>query len=161
MRISFDLDDTLICYGEGTRCEPRLPWPLRWLVHDEPLRLGARGLLRELRRQGCEVWVYTTSDRTPWEVACWLRLHGVRLDGVINQQSHRRANRPGPGYSPPSKNPRRFGIDLHVDDSEGVRAEGERHGFEVLVVDPGDADWAGKVLAAVERVRSRPARRCG
>ena len=41
MRISFDLDDTLICYEAGVASEPRLPWYLRLFISDEPLRLGA------------------------------------------------------------------------------------------------------------------------
>jgi len=41
-----------------------------------------------------------------------------------------------------------FGIDLFVDDSDGVMLEGEMHGFGVIVVDPGDPCWASKVKAA-------------
>jgi hypothetical protein len=155
MRISFDLDDTLICYGAGVRCEPRLPFYWRWLVHDEPLRHGTRALVQQLRARGCEIWVYTTSQRSRLAVACWLWGHGIRVSGVINDFVHRRYNRPSQTYYPPSKNPRRFGIELHVDDSDGVRIEGERHGFEVVVVAPSDADWAQRVLQAVDRLQYR------
>ena len=51
----------------------------------------------------------------------------------------------------PSKNPAAFGISLHVDDSDGVRLEGERHGFRVVVLSPDDEGWVRKVLAAVGR----------
>jgi phosphoserine phosphatase len=64
MRISFDLDDTLICLREGAAHEPRLPWPWRMLVRDEPLRLGARRLLQDLRGRGHDVWIHTTSHRS-------------------------------------------------------------------------------------------------
>jgi hypothetical protein len=49
----------------------------------------------------------------------------------------------------PSKYPPAFNIDLHVDDSEGVRMEGDLHGFRVVVVRPDDEDWTQKVLEAV------------
>src|SRR5262245_53680998 len=132
MRISFDLDDTLICYQADVPREPALGFFARLLVHDEPLRQGSRDLMRELRRLGCDVWIYTTSYRNPRSVAWWLRLHGIRVGGVINQEEHQRHNRPGPNYYPPSKNPPCFGIDLHVDDSEGVRMEGKKYGFDVV-----------------------------
>src|SRR4051812_12292063 len=103
MRISFDLDDTLICYQDGVPREP-LGWLARRLAGDEPLRLGARELLNGLRRRGHEVWVYTTSYRDPWGVWWWLRLHGVRVGRVINQHVHDRHLR-RPGRYPPSKNP--------------------------------------------------------
>lgn len=152
MRISFDLDDTLICYRAGVPQEPRLRWFLRLLVQDEPLRLGATELLRQLRQRGWEVWVYTTSNRSPTAVRRWLRCHGVRIDGMINQDAHDWHLRRSPQDRLPSKNPAAFGIDLHVDDSDGVRMEGEQHGFQVVVVTPDDPDWAAKVLRAAEEL---------
>jgi hypothetical protein len=49
-----------------------------------------------------------------------------------------------------TKHPPSFGIDLLIDDSEGVRIEGERHGFRMLMVAPEDAQWTAKVRAALE-----------
>jgi hypothetical protein len=148
MRISFDLDDTLICYQPGVPREPPLLWPWRWLVRDEPLRLGTRDLVKRLQSRGCEVLVYTTSYRSPAGVRLWLRLHGVRVGRVINQDVHDRHLRRDRDSRPPSKNPAAFGIDLHVDDSEGVRMEGRQYGFSVVVVSPDDERWVEKVLAA-------------
>jgi hypothetical protein len=54
------------------------------------------------------------------------------------------------GRQGPSKYPPAFGIDLHVDDSEGVAEEGRRHHFGVVVVSPQDPEWTATVLAAVE-----------
>ena len=150
MRISFDLDDTLICYQPGVPCEPRPAWYWRAVASGEPLRAGARALMRTLHGRGCELWVYTTSYRPPLSVKLWLRSHGVRVARVVNQDVHDRHLR-RPGEYPPSKNPRAFGIDLHVDDSDGVRMEGDLHGFRVVVVSPDDKAWADKVLAAVGR----------
>jgi hypothetical protein len=150
MRISFDLDDTLICYYDHVPREPRPRWPWRWLVHDEPLRAGARELIHRLQSRGCEVCIYTTSHRDPLSVRWWLRLHGVRVSRVINQDIHDFHLRRSSSDRPPSKNPRAFGIDLHVDDSEGVQMEGKRYGFSVIVVALDDHEWHRKVLAAVE-----------
>lgn len=156
MRISFDLDDTLICYREGTPCEPRPPWYRRLLAPREPLRLGTCSLVRALRARGWEVWVYTTSHRSPASVRRWLRSYRIRVARVINQDEHdRHARRTAHGRHP-SKNPSAFDIDLHVDDSDGVHLEGERHHFRVVVVAPDDAGWAEKVLAAVEAIRPAP-----
>ena len=58
----------------------------------------------------------------------------------------------------PSKYPPAFGIDLHVDDSEGVAEEGKLHRFEVVVVSPYDEDWVARVLKAIQR---RPTRTIG
>ncbi|NQD57776.1 hypothetical protein HP546_20795, partial [Pseudomonas sp. CM25] len=55
----------------------------------------------------------------------------------------------------PSKLPSAFDIDLHVDDSEGVRLEGVDHGFRVVVVCPKDENWAQKVLDAAVAVQEQ------
>ena len=137
VRLAFDLDNTLIRSAHPFALEtPRLGWLARLLGH-ESLRCGTAELMRHCQRQGWEVWVYTTSYRSAGYIRRLFGLHGIRLDGVINQRRHEREV-----TARCSKHPPTFGIDVLVDDSEGVRLEGERHGFRVLVVRPEDDDWA-------------------
>lgn len=150
MRISFDLDETIICYGDSVPLEPRLPWYWRLLVHDEPLRQGTCQLVRQLQSRGWEVWIYTTSHRRPDAVRRWLRCHGIQVAGVINQDLHEAQLGRTPLDRIPTKNPAAFGIALHVDDSEGVHMEGSVYGFQVIVVSRDDPNWADRVLQAAE-----------
>jgi hypothetical protein len=151
MRIAFDLDDTLIPCGSAFAVEP--PPLLARLLGAEPLRLGAAGLLRGLRRQGCQLWVYTTSLRSPLAVWTQFLAYGVRLAGIVNSQRHvRRLGRGRPDHRDVSKYPPAFGIDLLIDDSPGVELEGRRFPFSVLRVRPDDPDWADAVRAAVRLV---------
>ncbi|SDU96793.1 hypothetical protein SAMN05216202_2401 [Pseudomonas mucidolens] len=153
LRISFDIDDTLACQLHHCATEQsRLPACVhRWL--GEPLRSGTRSLTRELRRRGCSIWVYTSSGRTPSYIKRWLMLYGIRVDGVVNSVLHNRALAEHGLSKSPSKFPPAFDIDLHVDDSEGVRSEGYDHGFRVVVVRPDDELWAQRVLDAVAEVQ--------
>lgn len=158
IRISFDIDDTLACQLDHCAVEQsRLPACVhRWL--GEPLRTGTRSLTRELRRQGCSIWVYTSSGRTPSYIRRWLLLYGIHVDGVVNSVRHNHALTAHGLSNSPSKFPPAFDIDLHVDDSEGVRIEGCDHGFRVVVVSPDDENWAQKVLNAVADVQAQLAR---
>ncbi|HEX8957573.1 MAG TPA: hypothetical protein VF798_14930 [Burkholderiaceae bacterium] len=88
MRISFDLDDTLICCRLEVPREPRLSWHRRLLSSQEPLRRGAVALMRQLRHEGWELWIYTTSLRKPAAVRRWFRFHGIDIARVINQEVH-------------------------------------------------------------------------
>jgi len=153
-RISFDIDDTLACHhGHVVAETSRVPAAIhRWL--GEPLRVGTRALIRELRRRGCSIWIYTSSGRSPFYIRRWLLLHGIRVDGVVNNDRHRRGLVAHGLVNAPSKFPPAFGIDLHVDDSEGVRMEGEAHGFRVVVVHPDDEHWTQKVLDAVTQAQA-------
>jgi len=149
VRISFDIDDTLICSQDDAPREPnRVPRLLRpWFR--ESLRAGARDLMRGLAAEGHEIWVYTTSLRDPARLKLWFRLYGIPIRRVINDAEHDRIMARLGFTDRPSKYPSHFNIDLHVDDSEGVALEGRRHGFAVVVVSPTDPDWAMRVRAAV------------
>ena len=150
MRISFDVDDTLVVYDPQTPVEMHVPWWWRWR-YSEPLRHGTRALMQALRARGHELWIYTTSYRQPGYMRGWFRSFGVPLVEVINQDRHDQVVKKAqfPGYMP-SKYPPAFGIDLHIDDSEGVAMEGREHGFQVVVVAPNDTDWAARILVAVD-----------
>ena len=137
-RVAFDLDGTLIpAPGEAMPIEAL--GLLARLVSSEPLRAGTTQLFRELQRQGHELWLYTTSFRNPLRLRLWFWAVGIHLNGVINQRIHDDALRHQSIRS--SKYPPAFGIDVLVDDSEGVRLEGERHGFAVLVLQPEEPAW--------------------
>ena len=145
MRIAFDIDGILTPLGRGQFSSVHLPFPMR-MVFREPLREGATQLMRELHADGHDLWIYTSSLRSKSYIHLWFLLFGIRLGGAINGDMHSRALRDR--AVKPSKFPPAFGIDLLIDDSAGVEIEGEMHGFTVLVVDPGDVDWACKVRAA-------------
>lgn len=147
MRISFDIDDTLVCDGSvpSERC---VPWWKRW-AYPEPVRRGTKRLMQELLAGGHELWIYTTSFRPPRYLRRWFRSFGIPIHGVVNQRRHEQiVGRQGPSKYPPA-----FGIDLHVDDSEGVGEEGKVHRFAVLVVSPDDLEWAARILEAVALIR--------
>lgn len=113
------------------------------------MRLVFREPLRELQTDGHEVWIYTSSLRSKRYLYLWLLCAGIRLGGVVNAIAHANALRGRPVGQ--SKYPPAFGIDLLVDDSAGVEAEGDRHGFRVVTIDPGDQYWTSKVKAACSR----------
>jgi len=153
MRISFDIDDTLVC-GAGVPSEQLVPFLYR-RRYPEPLRKGTRDLLRSLHARGCRLWVYTSSSRPAAYLSGWFRSVGIRLEGVVNLERHAEVV----GCRGPSKLPSAFGIGLHVDDSEGVAMEARAHGFRVLVVSPQDERWTERVLGAVDALRAQALQR--
>lgn len=149
MRISFDIDDTLVC-DTSVPTEQFVPRWRRWW-YPERLRRGTRDLMRELIRRRHQIWIYTTSDRSSRYLRGWFGSFGVPIHGVVNQAQHQRVV----GRQGPSKYPPAFDIAFHVDDSEGVAEEGRRNRFHVLVVAPEDKDWTLRVLEALDGVARR------
>ena len=151
MRISFDLDDTLIC-GPSVPTEQFVSWWRRWR-YPERLRHGTRSLMTALARRGCRIWIYTSSGRSPQHLKAWFASFGIPLEGVVNQARHEQTV----GLRGPSKYPPAFGIDLHVDDSSVVAMQGADHRFPVLFIAPEDPGWAARVLSEVDaRISSNP-----
>jgi hypothetical protein len=144
MRIAFDLDNTLIRGAYAFALETPKYTLLAKLLGVEPLRAGIIDLCAYCRAHGWEIWVYTTSYRSAGYIRRLFWLHGVQLAGVVNQARHDREVTVRCTKYPPQ-----FGIDLLVDDAPGVQLEAERHGFELLLVDPTDAQWVAKVQARV------------
>jgi hypothetical protein len=75
-------------------------------------------------------------------------LYGIPVDKVINQQLHDKEVKEIKTRT--SKYPPAFGIDIHVDDSPGLRIEGERFNFNTIIVDEHDKDWTGAILKSVQ-----------
>lgn len=142
MRIAFDLDNTLIRgeYNFALETPRRRFWAR--LLGKESLRAGVVELANYCQARGWEVWVYTTSYRSVGYIRRLFWLHGIQLAGVVNQARHDREVTVRSTKYPPQ-----FGIDLLIDDSEGVQLEAERYGFNMLVVSPTDAEWTAKVKA--------------
>ncbi len=150
MRIAFDIDQTLIPYDQEFSVERSVPIRIFKPFFKESLRQGTIGLLRQLQAQGCDIWIYTTSGRTSSYLRMWFLLLGIRIGGVVNCHRHTKEVRsPYRSFPNCSKYPPAFGIDLLVDDSEGVVLEGQRHGFSVILVEPSDRNWTERVLEAI------------
>ena len=68
---------------------------------------------------------------------------------MVNEAEHQRMIRKYGFDVQPSKYPKHYGIDLHVDDSMGVLEEGRQFGFRVIQIDLDDDGWVDKVRTAI------------
>lgn len=152
MRISFDLDEVLFVLPETHKTEPPPPFPLCRLFK-ERLRLGTPELIRELQRQGFEVWVYTSSYRTEKYIRRLFSLYGVHFDGIVNAQRHEREVQSRYTQRKPNKMPNYYHISLHVDDEPIIATIGRDHGFNVHMVFAQDDEWAEKIIARAQKIR--------
>lgn len=152
MRISFDLDDTLILTGEGCKYEPPVKFPYS-ILYKERLRKGTVSLFKSLGCIKCEIYIYTTSERSEQYINRLFKLYGLRINKVINQQVHQNIVQGNRKEIMPSKVPSKFGIDLHIDDDITVKQNGTHFGFRVLIISKDDEDWALKVLNEVKRIK--------
>lgn len=148
MIISFDIDNTLIPYSDEFQVEEKTF--LAKLLRTEPIRKGTVHLFKELERRGHNIWIYTTSYRSKFKLKTIFRTYGFKplriINETINQEilkKHRCAA---------SKNPKLYGIDIHVDDSKGVGLEGDKFGFETIIISTEDKNWTKTILKRIEEI---------
>ena len=154
MRISFDLDDTIILTGDGCLYEAPLKFPYS-LFYKEQLRSGMVALCKELVSLGWEICIYTTSERSVNYIRNLFKQYGISLYNIINQQIHQEIVQGTRKEIQPSKFPSRFGIDLHIDDDRSVKQNGLQYGFNVLIIDRKDEQWTSKILDEAIRIIKR------
>jgi uncharacterized HAD superfamily protein len=142
MRISFDLDDTLILYSD--------PLSNERLLNGEILRKGTISLLQELAKEH-ELWIYTTSFRSPWRTKLYFWLKGIKIHQVINKNIHDKIIQSYSFSRTPTKLPSHFDIDIHIDDADGVVREGEEFGFDVIQIKPHQKDWIVVIMREIDK----------
>jgi len=145
--ISFDLDGTLLCQGNGHLADPEIPVLMGpFGGREDRLRVGAAPLLRGLVEEGHTLWIYTQSLRGRSEVMGWFEGLGIALEGYVNHSLHERAcEERGVVGRRPLKSPHWFGIEVHVDDDVTVEQECRGSGCRVIVIRPDEVDFEGRV----------------
>ncbi|MBK7985795.1 MAG: hypothetical protein IPK11_02480 [Ignavibacteria bacterium] len=144
MKISFDLDDTIIV-NNSFECEQQTL--MQRIFGVERIRLGTIALFKELKAKGHSICVYTTSYRSVGKIRFMFCSYGISIDEIINQIIHEKKVRSV--NMPMSKYPPAFGIDIHIDDSIGVGMEGERYGFKTIIVSVDDNDWVNSIMKQI------------
>ncbi|HHV28914.1 MAG TPA: HAD family hydrolase [Clostridium sp.] len=152
MKISFDLDDTLILTDKGALYEAPVK-KIKAIFYKEKLRKGIRNLCEELKSLGYDICVYTTSERGIGYIRGLFDVYGIKLHDIINQKVHRELVQGNRKEIMPSKTPSKFGIDLHIDDDISVKHNGTQFGFRVLIISKYDNEWRQKVLNEAKRVK--------
>ena len=146
MKISFDLDDTLIPSQPSDF--PTLPqsWYQK-LFKIEMLRKDSVELFKILQDAGHRVGIYTTSFRSKSKIKRHMQSYGIRPDFIINEDLNRKTLSQINIHA--SKYPPAFSIDVHIDDSKGVEIEGQRLGFKVILVEKENENWRNYVLSQI------------
>nr|MCR5788868.1 ParB/RepB/Spo0J family partition protein [Lachnospiraceae bacterium] len=81
-RVSFDLDEVLLRSPEDPFLEKALCFPLN-LRFRERIRLGVPALFHFFKREGYDIWVYSSNYYSFDDVMKLLSHYGARIDGAV------------------------------------------------------------------------------
>ncbi len=142
MKISFDLDDTLIP-GNKFLFSTENRNLIQKILKIEKIRKGSKRVFKDLKKQGHEIGIYTTSFRPKFKILFQLLTYGIRPDFIINENENRIELKRKNINS--SKYPPAFEIDIHIDDSKGVEIEGQKLNFKTIIIKKSDNNWTEKI----------------
>lgn len=148
MNISFDLDSTLIPNGNEFETE-EISWIAKFFGIEQ-IRKGARKLISDLQNEGYNIHIYTTSFRTKNKIRLTLFYYGIKVNRIVNQNENQKKLKLLNVTA--SKYPIAFNFDIHIDDSEGVRMEGNKYNFRVIVIEPSEVNWIEKIKNGIKNV---------
>lgn len=135
MNIALSLEGTLLAQKEELNSEPI--GPLAAALLPAALRPGAKGLLRELAREGHRITLYSRNAHAPLLLWLWGRLSGLPVHRVVRV----------PGLQ--SLFPPLHGQDLVVDDSSEVLARAWQQGVLGVCASRHESDWTAPVRETV------------
>lgn len=144
MVVSFDLDEILLTDGETYPVHKEFPFPLN-RIYRKTLRRNAPILIRELRRLGFDVWVYTGEYYPEAYIRMLFLLHGTKVDGIINGMRHRKGQS-GIREAFAGK----YRISLHADNNDVICVRTKTKEYRTFEIDSVEQDWASEV---VQRLR--------
>ncbi len=153
MRVSFDLDEVLFVLPETHKTEPELIFPLNKIFR-ERLRIGTPKLINRMQELGFDVWVYTSSFRSESYIKWLFRFYGIRFNGIVNGTRHLKEVQRNNKTTLPQKLPNRYRISLHIDDESIVCSLGRQYGYRAYQLEAQDDDWAEKIIARAEEIRT-------
>lgn len=146
MCVSFDLDEVLLTDGSKLACDKRLMWPFSKL-YQKTLRKNSGLLVNELRDMGCDVWVYTGEFYSEEYIKLLFRLHGAKVDGVINGLSKAKSR----------KNIQKlfsdkYDISVHIDNESVMCVNTKTKDYEVEDIGEDEISWASEIMLHLKKM---------
>lgn len=147
MCVSFDLDEILLTDGVVYTADKKLAFPAN-RVFEKGLRHNAANLIKELQRQGFDVWIYTANYHSEKYIRALFKLYNANPDGVINGLSR---NRSKGKIKDAFIN--KYELSVHIDNEEIIVVNTKTKEYETLEIEPGEASWASNAIALIKKHR--------
>jgi hypothetical protein len=155
MRISFDLDDTLFVRDDKIKIEKELKFPHKYFF-TEKLRYGTIDIMNRIIENNIELWIYTTSLRTPNYIRKYFSKYGIKIKtkNIVNWDRHMKEVKGNSNETLSSKYPPKYKIDLHVDDEIFVKQNGDNYGFKVYLLVGNNNNWVEELWEIILKLKN-------
>ena len=152
-RAVLDLDEVVFRSPDEPLLEKPLPFPAN-RIYKERIRLGIPALLHCLKRNGYEIWVYTSKYYSIEYIRWFFRHWNVRLTGIVTGSGRKSAGWSETGKTLTKLSEAKYHSTLHVANDALVRSFTGSKEFEEYPLDPSSEQWARQAMDAIEKMKS-------
>ena len=158
-RAALDLDE--VVFREDGPLEEALPFPWSRLYR-ERVPLGVPALFHFLKKNGYDIWLYSSKYYSEDHIRRFFRMHHVDADGVMTAIGKRGKAAGQAGNSLEKMITDKYRFTLHIDREAVLQILGGTEGFREFPLSGDASGWPKEVMAAVETIekadREDPAR---
>ena len=140
-RVTLDLDEVVFQGRKGDAAEKPLPFP--WsLIYKQPVRLGIPALFRFLKRNGYDVWVYTSRYISMEYLENYLKGYHTYVSGIVTGMSHK-SNSSG-NLEKILRD--RYLVTVHIDRNSVLRVNRGTRSFEEYPLSGSAETWSQEIM---------------
>lgn len=116
-------------------------------IFKEQLRFGIVSLIRNLQRQGYDVWVYTNTYRSVEYIQLFFKAYNLKVDGIINGADRFRTEHKEQEYRKALS--KKYDLAFHIENDGIFRALSAKKDYENYELDTTDYHWIDRVLEVI------------
>lgn len=147
MCVSFDLDEVLLTDGSTYPVHKEFSFPFD-RIYRKTLRRNASILIKELQAMGFDVWIYTGEYYPEAYLRLLFRLHGTKVDGIINGMRHRKTkSKIREAFS------NKYRVSVHIDNENVTCVKTKKKEYEMFFIDSENQDWASEAISRLRESR--------
>ena len=141
--ISIDLDEVLMCNGTDYPADMELIFPFNIFLPGK-IRKNAPYMIKELQKNGFDVWVYTGSYKSVQYIDRFLRMHKINVQGIINGMKTKKVS-----GNMMNAFKEKYKTIVHLDNDSVLIVKPENREFDTYELNNG-SEWANDTVVKIK-----------
>ncbi|MCR5301964.1 MAG: ParB/Srx family N-terminal domain-containing protein [Lachnospiraceae bacterium] len=148
-RATLDLDE-VVFRKDGDSDTEKAPSLFRFGIHRKKMRLGIPVLFRYLKKNGCDIWVYSADFYSIDDIRSYFKRYGVTVDGIITGTKKKRKDGKSEYEGVENLITGKYKETIHIDNDMVLITHSQSKDFEDVHIDCESGQWASSIIEAVE-----------
>lgn len=147
-RVTLDLDEVVFQTEPGGEVEKALPFPLN-RRYNERLRRGIPALFHYLKKQGYDIWVYSSEYHSMDHIRRYFSFYHAYVDGVVTGMARKSLAGKEDRKRMEAMIASQYTQTIHIDRGSLVRVNRETKAFDEYALTGNPATWSQEIMEMI------------